>query len=374
MIESLDLFLIALFFITVLPIVYQAVRNASAYRKCEQLSHRGELVSVIIPARNEESNIETILKTIIASEYPNLEVIVGNDHSTDATEVIVNRLAELDDRIKLVQLPDLPNGWGGKMHACWATAKYASGRWLLFIDADCQVSNSAIGSMVAEAEHRDVPFLSGFPYQETKTFGERLLIPLIFFVLLGFLSIRKMRKKIEPAYGASCGQVMLISADAYNEVGGHEAIQNSCHDGLHMPRLFRSHQKKTDIVDLSDSIQCRMYHSTSETIIGLSKNAKYGIGSPSLILVFTFMLLGGQVLPWILPFIFKMQLYQVLACIGMGLCGYLIRVIHCVQQRCSVYGAILHPVGIVGLMTIQWVALLKHLCGVKQTWKGRKID
>ena len=396
-----EIIILFILFSTVLPVLVQALRNVSVYKKCRKLTeqevsdinNRGKLVSIVIPARNEEHNIRKVVDSALKSDDTNIEILIGNDHSSDATGSIADTLASEDNRIKHIQVPELPSGWGGKMHTCWATAQQAKGDWLMFIDADVTISPSAVSRMLAEAEKRDIPFLSGFPYQVTGTIGEKTLIPMIFFILLSFLSIRRMRKSVKPAYAASCGQIMLIESETYNNTGGHKTIKHSCHDGLDMPRMFRRNKLKTDLADLSDIIVCRMYHSTWDTCVGLEKNAKYGLGSPRLIFVFTFMLIVGQVLPWLFaawlsivyftdtqPFwerIFipewRLQL-QVLAFILLGLSGFLIRWIHCKLHGCSGIGALLHPVGVLWLMGIQWVALIRSILGKKSTWKGRKVQ
>jgi len=372
--EVVDYILIGVLFVAVLPVLCQAIRNVSAYKKCRELETSGSLVSVIIPARNEDANIEKVMRSVLASDYSSIELIVGNDHSTDKTQEIVEKLIQEDTRVKLSQIPSLPEGWGGKMHTCWQASRSAEGDWLLFIDADVTIEPLAVRKMLGEAEERKVPFLSGFPKEETESFGERLLIPMIFFILLGFLSIRRMRKSAKPEYGAACGQVMLIEKKSYLLTGGHSAVKGSCHDGLDLPRMFRRNELMTDLVDLSDMMSCRMYHSTWSTCVGLEKNAKYGMGKPPLIFVFTFMLLIGQVLPWVLPFILEVTLQQTLLSFGLGLAGYLIRGIHCSIHGCSWIGAVFHPLGVIGLLAIQWVALVRGVIGVKSKWKGRTIE
>jgi len=351
--------------------------NVWQYRKTKKIESDEKLrkVSVLIPARNEEKNIRKVLESVLAYSSPDLEVIVADDHSSDQTVEIVDSMAQVDSRLKLVHTPDLPNGWGGKMHACHHLAKSASHPWLLFLDADVKITSDAIPRMVMRAESVNADMLSGFPNEITKTLGEKLLIPLIHFVLLGFLSILRMRKFRSPAYAASCGQVILCKRDVYFEVGGHAAIKDSTHDGLDLPRQFRSKQKFTDLADLSDVIECRMYHSTWGTMVGLEKNAKRGMGSPQLIFIFTFMLLGGQVLPWIMLVIYRCELslthYYML--LGSGLSGYLIRFMHCALYKCSWIGALLHPIGVCVLMGVQWTAFIRNMLGIKPTWKGRKV-
>ncbi len=141
---------------------------------------------------------------------------------------------------------------------------------------------------------------SGVPRQLTGTLLEKMLIPLIHFVLLGFLPIWRMRRSPAPAYGAGCGQLFIARADAYRAVGGHAAIRDSLHDGIKLPRAFRRAGFGTDLFDATNLATCRMYASGAEVMAGLTKNAHEGLAAPAQIGPWTLLLFGGQVLPWLL--------------------------------------------------------------------------
>ncbi|MEM0897855.1 MAG: glycosyltransferase family 2 protein, partial [Verrucomicrobiota bacterium] len=260
-------------------------------------------VSVLIPARDEEANIETVLRSVLSSEHIDLEVVVLDDHSTDRTVEIVKAIAAEDLRVRLEHAPPLPPGWAGKQHACARLAEHARNEILFFLDADVRVDPQAVAAMVDFLDTSKAQLVSGFPGQEMRTIGEKLLVPMIHFILLGFLSLRMMRVTTSTGCGAGWGGLFVARKTDYETSGGHEAIRNTFHDGIRLPRLFRRHGMKTDFCNLAGLVTCRMYRDFSGVWRGLGKNATEGIAAPGLIFPFSVLLFGGHVLPWLLlPF------------------------------------------------------------------------
>jgi hypothetical protein len=195
---------------------------------------------------------------------------------------------------------------------------------------------------------------------------------LIHFVLLGFLPMRRMRASRHPSYAAGCGQLFLARRSSYEKAGGHAAIRATLHDGIQLPRAFRSAGLKTDLCDATDVATCRMYHGAAEVWHGLAKNATEGLGSARLIVPSTLLLLGGQAFPVVLlPLVPWLSSAVIALSAGATLCSYVPRIIGVALFRQSVLGAILHPVGVLLLVTIQWYALLRHVLGLPSGWKGR---
>lgn len=331
-------------------------------------------VSVLIPARNEESSIRAAIESILATKHQEIEIIVLDDHSEDATGSIVEQVAHADKRVRLENSKPLPDGWNGKQHACWQLAGLARHEYLFFLDADVRLTPDAISRIVAQQKRNDVPLLSGFPRQETGTFAEKLLIPLMHFVLLGYLPISQMRSSKEASFAAGCGQLFLAQRSIYMTIGGHSAISNSRHDGIKLPRLFRSHGHMTDLFDATDVARCRMYHSLSQVINGLLKNASEGIANPRLIIPFTVLLLGGVALP--LP-LFLLAAYRNTSWIATGvllvatLLSWFPRVAACLRFRQSWLGVLLHPLSVAWFVSLQWIALVRQQLGLKIKWRGR---
>ncbi len=330
-------------------------------------------VSVLIPARNEQLAIADAIESVLRSDGVELELIVLDDGSTDNTAEIVRAAAALDHRLRLESAPPLPAGWNGKQHACFTLAALASHPVLCFLDADVRLARNTLERMLTELHPDSTGMVTGFPRQQTQTFLEWLLLPLIHFVLLGFLPLAAERWTRSPAFAAGCGQFMMVRRTAYFATGGHSAIRSTMHDGLLLPQLFRRHGIQTQVYDLSDAAICRMYRSAGEVWRGLSKNATEGMAAPSRIGIFSLLLLFGQVLP--LPLALdalrvgdSVALDRSLVALAMG---FVIRIAAAVRFHQSWPGVLLHPVGVLVTLVLQWTALARKLAGKPASWKQR---
>jgi hypothetical protein len=332
-------------------------------------------VSLLIPARNEERSIAAAVEAALASRGVELEVVVLDDHSEDGTAAIVEAIAARDGRVRLLRGPPLPEGWCGKQHACAVLATAARHPLVAFVDADVRLTPDGLARLAWFLEASRTDLVSGVPRQETGSFLERLVLPLIHFILLGFLPMWRMRRSTRPAYAAGCGQLFLARRVAYEKAGGHAAIRVSLHDGLMLPRAFRRAGMRTDLCDATDLAVCRMYRRAAQLWQGLTKNATEGLGNPAVILPMTVLLLGGQVMPVALlaAAAWLPQNAGLLAAAG-TLLLYLPRLVGMRLFRQSVLGAVLHPLGVVMLLTIQWHGLLRKVLGRPASWKGRQYN
>lgn len=349
--------------------------NLLAYRPLQKTSGRGRSeagVSVLIPARNEEQNIRATLEAVLSNQGCEFEVIVLDDHSTDDTAAIVNEFTRLDARIRLESAPLLPTGWCGKQHACHVLAQLARFSLFVFIDADVRLAPEALARMARFMQRNDVALASGVLRQELGTSSERLLIPLIHFILLGFLPMHAMRRHRMPALSAGCGQLFIARRDAYHQCGGHAKLRDSLHDGIKLPRVFRQAGFSTDLFDATDLATCRMYHTNAETWRGLGKNATEGLAAPGTILPMTVFLLGGQVLPFLLLGCeVWLSWFGLVFAVLAATIAYLPRLIAVRIFHESLGGALLHPFGVLALIAIQWHARLRQIAGQPAVWKGR---
>jgi hypothetical protein len=355
--------------------------NVWLFRRPGQGWNRRSLptVSVLIPARNEELSIEAAIQAVSRSRGVDWELIVLDDGSTDKTADIVRTIAEINPRVRLEKAPPLPDGWNGKQHACWVLAAKATQDVFCFLDADVRLGPEALYRMLSEINiveegEPEKALVSGFPRQETRTFLERLLLPLIHFVLLGFLPLVGERWTRRSGFAAGCGQMMMVKREAYFASGGHSGISTTMHDGLLLPQVFRRLGFRTSVYDLSQDAVCRMYRNAGEVWRGLSKNATEGMASPVRLPLFTGLLLLGQVLPlpvWIWASLAQNETAAAIAFWAL-LLGYGIRFVSAIRYRQSWVGVLLHPVGIVVLLALQWSALVGKLVGRPATWKQRE--
>ena len=234
---------------------------------------KGRSLSVLIPARNEALTIGASLQAVLASRGVEFEVVVLDDHSDDATANVVLAMMERDDRVRFLEGQPLPDGWCGKQFACSILSRAARHSLLVFLDADVRLAPDGLARITTYLEESRADLVSGIPRQETGTLVEKLVIPLIHFVLLGFLPLGRMRRYRHPAYAAGCGQHFLARRSAYEAAGGHAAIQASLHDGITLPRAFRAAGLRTDLCDMTEIATCRMYQNAGDVWRGLAKNA-----------------------------------------------------------------------------------------------------
>lgn len=342
------------------------------------------LIGVCIPARDEEENIGAIVRSVLANDHPALRVYVYDDQSADRTPEILAELASEDERVRLVPVVSLPTGWAGKQHACWRAAQHAlaeGAAWLLFTDADVRLAPDALRRTLAEAER---PRLAGaraelvscFPRQITRSLPEHLLVPMMFYLLLGYLPIARMRATLDPATSAGCGQYLFVSREAYEATGGHEAFRDSYHDGIRMPRAVRRAGMVTDLFDGTDLAHVRMYRGWEQTWRGFAKNAYEGLGSPVVLVVFTLLHLIGHVGPWLVLLgelvVGLRHPWAVGLAAAAAAAPIVQRLVLAVRLRHHPAGAVLHPVGICLMTAIQWTSFWLHLSG-RRAWRGRVI-
>jgi glycosyltransferase involved in cell wall biosynthesis len=335
-------------------------------------------ISVLIPARNEEVSIAAAVKSVLRSTGVEVEVVVLDDASTDGTAAIVCEIAASDARLRIERAPPLPAGWNGKQHACFVLANLAKHDLFCFLDADVRLAPEALSRMAAFLTASRSDLVSGFPFQETESALEWLLLPLIHFILLGFLPLAAMREFPAPGFAAGCGQFMMVRREGYRLSGGHSQIRGTMHDGLLLPRLFREHGLRTDLADLTRLATCRMYHNAAEVWNGLAKNATEGLAAPARILPSSFFLFFGQVLPLVLlAFVVgNAGLHSTADILALGatVACFVPRLLAVHRFRQRLLSAVLHPMGVLVLLVLEWYALGRKLAGRQATWKQRAYN
>ena len=358
-----------------LPLVMVAV-NLRLYRAqpapSEALDAR-DRIDVCIPARNEGANIEACVASVLASRGAVVRALVYDDQSTDATPAILARLAA-DPRLVRVPTQPLPQGWNGKQWGCERMGQASDAAWLLFTDADVRFAPDAVSIAVDFARRGGSDLVSTVPRERCGSVGEALVVPLIHFMLLGYLPMALMRRDARPALGAGCGQFLLVRREAWLRAGGHAAFRDSMHDGIRLPRAVRSSGGRTDLFDGTAQVSCRMYHGFGETWRGFAKNAYEGLGSMGTLVFFTLLHLVGHVVPWALLAAWWAGASSVsfigLPAIGACLAGLLTRAMLAARFHQPWIGVPLHPVSMLIVTAIQWRSLWLAKTG-RRAWRGR---
>jgi glycosyltransferase involved in cell wall biosynthesis len=237
------------------------------------------LVSVLIPARNEEKNIAQLLNDLLDHDYKNIEILVFNDQSTDKTAEIVTGFSQKDSRVKLINSEGLPEGWLGKNHACHSLSKLAKGKYLLFLDSDVRIGNGIIRQTCAFSDKHKLGLLSIFPRQIMVTAGEKAAVPLMHYILLTLLPLILVRKTGFSSLAAANGQFMLFNAENYRKTLPHEKMKNDKVEDIKIARYYKNEKIKIACITGKESVSCLMYSGFLEAVHGFSKNVTQFFGN-----------------------------------------------------------------------------------------------
>ncbi|HEY6829408.1 MAG TPA: glycosyltransferase family 2 protein [Gemmatimonadaceae bacterium] len=234
-------------------------------------------VSIVIPARNESRNIERCVRSVLGAAYPNFEVIVVDDHSSDGTGDIARRIASEDSRLRVIDAPALAQGWFGKQWACATGAREASGTLLLFTDADTRHSPDLLPRAVNAMRLRAAELLSLAGNQEMHSFWERIIQPQMFALLsIRYGSSEHVSNTKRPVDAIANGQFILVRRDSYDAIGGHAAVRDRVAEDMAMAQTFVAAGRRIALFVANDQLSTHMYASLSELIAGWGKNIYAG--------------------------------------------------------------------------------------------------
>lgn len=371
-------------------LVFPTVRRSGA-REPRRDAPDAPMVSVLVPARNEERNIHALASGLMVQNDPNFEVLVLDDHSTDRTAEILDHLGFADATLapaaqfRRYSGRDLPDGWTGKAWACHQLAGQARGDWLLFTDADTIHHPDSVRAAVESAQRLHAGLLSAWPRQITGTWSEKLVIPLLYVLthtLLPqalvrlFTRIPRLARLAGPtalsSLGAANGQFLLFRRETYHRIGGHEAVRSHLVEDVALGRAVIRRTGQGEVLinaDGSPWVSCRMYRGFREVWEGFSKNLRPVFGGNGLAFVASGLV---QFAVFIAPFFFALlpwpgQAWAVAqVCLLAG-----IRLVLVLRFRTSWLGALAHPFAhllalAIAINSWRWSARGKIL------WKGRE--
>ncbi len=237
------------------------LRTLKTPRSDSKVPEPAPLISVLIPARDEEANIGACLESLQKQDYPNFEIVVLDDSSTDNTANIADRIAATDKRIRLIRGEPLPEGWAGKPFACYQLAKEARGSWLLFVDADTIHAPHMLRSTLALASELRASLLSGVPRQLATSLAQKVAIPVLYFVILSWLPLWWLQRSKQPKPSLAIGQFLLFPREEYWRIGGHKAVKSRILEDVWLGvEVIRCGGRQV-AVDLSPVVSCHMYQS-----------------------------------------------------------------------------------------------------------------
>lgn len=339
-------------------------------------------VSVIVPARNESRNIAACLRSILASEYPNFEVVIVNDHSSDDTREIARGIAGEDRRLVVLDSPELPPGWFGKQWACQTGASATTGTILIFMDADARASTDLIVRSVNGMLRTDADFYSVLGKQEMITFWERLIQMQIFTVLLTRFGGTEIVNRAKSASAKIAnGQYLMVHRSVYDEFGGHGLVRGYVAEDLMLAQRYFELGRKTVLVSGMSQLSTRMYTSLRELIGGWRKNLFAG-GRHSMPHGARLAALAPLLLP--LPFLMQLvpaillvvalvlHLHALLVWSAVSVCATVLSwLMYYRMAQVFVGYALLYPLGAAVALYIAVSAIIR---GSRVEWKGREYE
>lgn len=330
------------------------------------------LISVLVPARNEEETIETCVESLLKSDYSQLEIIVLDDNSRDRTFTILRRLSRNHSNLRVIRGKKLPPGWNGKNWACHQLAQSARGEWFLFTDADTCHSPRSVSSALERARKSHSDFVTAIPGLAMKTWSEKLVLPVIHFAFFVLLPYHIMN------FGRNCrlpigiGPFLFMSRNCYFACGGFEAIKTEILDDMALAKKVKKNEHKITVMDGTEFMTVRFYTCIKDVWSGLSKNSFQAIGgSPHLLFgitlvcyflfIFPYISLGSALLE---HQAIALPLLQVIVISSM-------KVAMAVRFRTSIVFGLLHPIMIVSILLILFNSFRLSLFGKKFEWKER---
>jgi chlorobactene glucosyltransferase len=333
------------------------------------------MVSILVPARDEEDNLRACLDSLLRQDYSNFEILVLDDNSSDGTAEILREYAKRNPRLKAFSGAPLRPGWLGKHYACQQLSERAEGEYLLFTDADTVHRPDCVSWALTNMRHHDADFMSALPRQKIGSFGEALVVPAVYLVTSLFLPVWLIPKTKTPLLSFAIGQFVIGRASAYEAVGGYEAIKDSLVDDLSMAKRMKAAGFKTLFLNGEDHVECRMYRNYRGAFNGIVKNLFPALDKSLPRLIGAFLLIVGAVL---LPLINLL----VRSAVGAGdillsavpVAIFLLMWSVSLQDRkIPPYVAFLYPLQFLSLLTISVVSAAKTSYGKGALWKGRLV-
>lgn len=338
------------------------------------------LVSVCVPARNEAANIEACVRAALASRWPDparLEVVVVDDRSTDGTGALARAAGAGDARLVVIEGTEPPAGWAGKPWACARAAGEARGALLFFVDADVVLHPDALAAMARALLEERLGLISVFGSWSLESFWERAVIPAVGWFIRGAVDLDRVNDGARPEAFAN-GQAILVTREAYEAVGGHEAVRDQVLDDVRLAEAIKRRGQRTGMRVAPWAFRVRLYRSLGEIVAGYGKNLYEGMGRrPGLGLAAVGFVFTGTVLPALA------LLACLLARLGLGWPGpgagwiawlgvivalqILFR--YRVERRDGRDGRICWTHPLAGAV-LAWI-LLRSVFGVRASWKGR---
>ena len=259
------------------------------------------MISVLIAAKDEEEVIDACVRTMLDQDYPNYEVILCNDRSDDRTAEIVAKIAEENERLTLVNITDLPDGWFGKPNAMQTGIKLAKGEYIVMIDADCtQTSRRTLSTAMKYAQDHNSDMLSVYPDLEMKGFWENVIQPMCTAIMVIWFKPSRINSPKWKTTAYANGAFMMIRKETYDAIGTHEAVKTELNEDMKMAYLVKTGGHRLRVVRGDGLYKVRMYTTFKQMIRGWSRIFFGTFGTPARLFATLGVVLIVSLMPWVL--------------------------------------------------------------------------
>lgn len=333
-------------------------------------------VSILVPARNEEKRISKCIYSLLRQDYPDYEVIVLDDQSSDNTPVILEGIRIENPSLKILKGSPPAQGFTGKNWACAQLAENAQGELLLFTDADTEFKPEALREIVKAMMVEKADLFTGYPRQIMRSWGERLLVPFFLWAGLCIIPLWLAYRIRIPGLSIAVGQMMLFRREAYQKAGGHAALGEVIVEDMALARNIKRAGLRWRLVNITNLVSCHMYLGGQEAFDGFAKNLFAAFDFHLGIFIFVYLWLGALFLQPLIILVAKWlglapaASYTELAiCIGLSV---LIWFISYKELRLPLHLSLMYPITMIANEITAFKSLLISITG-RLTWKDRPL-
>jgi chlorobactene glucosyltransferase len=377
-----------------LAISFNLIRNRFLFKPLSSVpntrlrglpAHSYPSISVCIPARNEENNIGRCVESLLSQQYESFQILVLDDNSEDGTGVVLDALGkDHPDKLNVYRGRSKPDGWLGKQWACQQLSEYATGDLLIFADADTWFEPDVLLKTASAFTNYGADMITVWPRQHLESFWERLLIPLVYYALIGFLPTHYTFQKplwmpvffygkYAHLFAAACGQFIAFRSYAYHLIGGHESVKADVVEDVELAKLFRKNKLQVLMLHGMGSVNCRMYTNHREIREGFRKNFLAGFGYNLPIFIISAI---GHIIVFVFPFVVPFVTSDPTALL-MSVSAVTLILLHRLLLaswfRWNMAYSFIHPVAVLWFQYLGIVVLADYLLKRKITWKNRPI-
>jgi cellulose synthase/poly-beta-1,6-N-acetylglucosamine synthase-like glycosyltransferase len=350
-------FLLPLILLTIAAVNFFQIRTPKA------TSELLDSVGVVVPMRNEAENVEGIVATLSAQDGP-FHFYLLDDNSEDKTLELLQRFTAGDSRFTVIKGAPLADGWIGKTWALQQLYKASNEDVLVSIDADVRLANNAINKAVTSLRGARLDFLSPYPRQIARSFGERLVQPLLQWSWLTTVPLRYAEGARQKSMAVANGQFFVVRRSALDSIGGYQSVKHAVIDDVFLARQLIAHGSSGTVIDGSDIAETRMYASWSEIEAGYGKSLNKAFGTIFGAIFVILFLFVTSIAPLVLGLLGNPYGWLGFAAIVGS------RVLSAIKSRGSVVDSVLHPISIAALI---YLIVYSYLVRGTVTWKGRTV-